>query len=40
MVAARCYVSPVRWAKTKKDDKTLFWSMMRTYKSFYGLDMD
>jgi len=27
MVAARCYVSPVRLAKSKKDDKILFWSM-------------
>ena len=27
MVAARCYVSPVRLAKTKKDHKILFWSM-------------
>ena len=27
MVAARCYVSPVKLAKTKKDDKILFWSM-------------
>ena len=27
MVAARCSVSPIRLAKTKKDDKILFWSM-------------
>ena len=27
MVAARCSVSPVRLAKTKKDDKILLWSM-------------
>ena len=27
MVAARCCVSPVRLAKSKKDDKILFWSM-------------
>ena len=38
MVAARCYVSPVRLAKLKRMIRSCFCQWVRTYKSLYGLE--
>lgn len=38
MVAARCYVSPVRLAKLKRMIRSSFGQWVRTYKSLYGLE--